>query len=75
MVLMFSLRWRNGSGIFKSCSEQQTQAIFIKIAGTWCSCFTFPHSKHSEGLDDCLDFCGLLIKLLNVLELAKHKLK
>lgn len=53
----------HGSGIFKPHSEQQTLKIFSEIAGTWCSCFTFPHSEHSEGLDDCLHFCGLLIKL------------
>lgn len=62
-MLKFRVRERNGSGIFKPCSEQQMLEIFSEVAGTWFSYFTFPHSECSEGLDDCLDFCGLLIKL------------
>lgn len=61
--LKYHVRERKGSGIFKPCSKQQTWEIFREIAGVWFSYFTFPHSKGSEGLDDCLDFCGLLIKL------------
>lgn len=60
--LKFNVRDRKYSGIFKACSKQQTWEIFRGTAGVWFFYFTFPHIEGSEGLDDCLDFCGLLIK-------------